>query len=448
MRNTPAASTLVLLAALALAAAPLAAGTVYVSVPLADDGSFRTEVTIANGAVTPNAVSTVFLETAKDGSQDRPGPANRTIAGRSSVQLTGVGPAGKTGLLELTGPSELVVDARVAARLGGQEDLGAPLPVISSENAAAPNGEMFVQGLVRSAARKTTLVVVNLGSTASQCVVSPFRFDGTAIAAPAQVGMPPASQRVYADTLGAFGATSIDDARISVSCNQRFYAYAVVVDAAKPAASVHLPAMTFDSALLPPGSGCPPGATCFLLPGNFFTSTEADPMRIYQFAVPSGKKFKRLEMSFKFHHNGWPHNAESIYTLFYINRNGKFRGNTYAVVDISAGAERVHLEMTADLPNAGPPRGVQDDRQKVALVPGTTYDVRYTYDAENRRYHLVMTDPLGNNVVDLAGDIRAAQTRVVSKGSFWIQFSEPFGTSIHRPSIGWGHSNLVFALIP
>jgi hypothetical protein len=193
---------------------------------------------------------------------------------------------------------------------------------------------------------------------------------------------------------------------------------------------------------------CPKRATCLTLPGTFFTATTQEPFRIYKVLVPTGKRFRRLETSFKFRHGGWNEDPRGIFTLVYLNRNGKFRGNTYAVVDIAQQQRRVHVELTADLPAVGPPEGVQNERQKVLLVPGQTYDVKYVYDAENLRFHLTMTDAKGKKVVDLSEPIQATTRVVRSKGSFWIQFSEPITESLHKASLGWSHSDLVFALIP
>ena len=193
---------------------------------------------------------------------------------------------------------------------------------------------------------------------------------------------------------------------------------------------------------------CPTGATCLTLPGTFFTSTKQEPMRIYKLLVPSGRQFRRAETTFRFKLGAWNADPRGIFTLVYINRNGKFRSNTLAVIDIAKDQRRVHLETTLGLPNVGPPTGVQNERQKVGLVAGQTYDVKYVYDAENGRFSLTMTDSKGRKVVDLAEELWSTTDRIQSRGSFWIQFSEPFGTSLHVPSIGWSHSDLVFALIP
>lgn len=193
---------------------------------------------------------------------------------------------------------------------------------------------------------------------------------------------------------------------------------------------------------------CPTGATCLTLPGTFFTSTRNEPMRIYKLLVPVGRKYRRMETTFRFTLTEWNADPRGIFTLIYLNRNGKFRSNTLAVIDIARDQRRVHLETTLGLPNVGPPAGVQNEREKVTLQRGTTYDVKYVYDAENLRFHLQMRDNKGALVVDLEEDLWSTTRQIESRGSFWIQFSEPFGTSLHVPSLGWKHTDLTFALIP
>ena len=196
-----------------------------------------------------------------------------------------------------------------------------------------------------------------------------------------------------------------------------------------------------------PAVTCPTGATCFLQAGKFYTPSEREPMRIYKLLVPTGQRFRRSETTFKFRLTQWNAEPRGIFTLIYLNRNGKFRSNTLAVVDIAKEQRRVHVETTLGLPNVGPPAGVQNERQKVLLTAGETYDVKYVYDAENLLFHLTMIDSKGKKVVDLEEPLISETATIQSRGSFWIQFSEPFGESLHVPSIGWEHSDLVFALI-
>jgi hypothetical protein len=434
--------------AMAAVAGPALAATVYVSLPLADDATYDAEVTVANSGTGAQQASLVFLESNTNGAQNRPAATKQTIAASSTVVLSSVSPATKTGLLEVTGTADLGVSARVA--LGGPNGLGFDLPVISTTNSAAGNGTMLVQGLVRNGAVTTTQVIVNLGSTASQCTVTALSSAGVAFGTPATITLPPRSQRVFPDALVAFGVTSATDVLAEVTCNQRFFTYGVVVDTAKPDATVLGPALQLDVALAPPGSACATGATCYTLPGNFFTPAANDPYKIYKFPVDIGLKFRRLEARFKWYHGGWnPDVPGAIFTLFYINRLGKFRSNTFISVDISASPARVFMELTADLPNAAPPTGIQTERQRILLTPGETYDVTYIYDAENRRFDLKMVDSAGNTVVDVVKPLKSATPFVLSRGPFWIQFSEPgTGAPLHRPNIGWRYSDFTLSLIP
>jgi hypothetical protein len=115
-------------------AAPASAGAVYVPFATNSDiaGSrFRTAVWVVNTGAATARVQAVFLESGVDGlvrTSSTPSLSLQVAPGATAL-ITPTAPNGRTGMLEISGPAGLVVEARL-----GNGGLGTALPVISSAN--------------------------------------------------------------------------------------------------------------------------------------------------------------------------------------------------------------------------------------------------------------------------------------------------------------------------
>src|SRR6185369_14137769 len=122
--------------------------------------------------------------------------------------LTNLAPAGREGLLAITGDNadngdtgdtQVAVTARIVASDRSGKILGRlPLPAIGGANAIAA-GE------------------------AATCSAAAFRANGTAAGGAVEFTAPPLSQQAVAAPLSALGAARFSDARVEVTCDQPFY---------------------------------------------------------------------------------------------------------------------------------------------------------------------------------------------------------------------------------
>src|SRR6185503_712699 len=264
------------------------AGTVYIPLPGVDTvGSthHRTVVTITNTGTQSAKVTYLQLPSNVDGAA-RNGLTSRdlTVGAGKTVLLE---PAGNApGLLELTAPSGVHFSARVVAT-STAVPLGDELPVLSSETMAAAGDSLVVQGLAAAANAKADAVIVNLGHSAAICSSQLERADGSTVIG-ATLHLLPLSHARFPNV---FAGAAIKDARLRVSCDSGFFAYAQLTDAATGELAIATPAGSSDSTLTLPavnGLACTAGSACFKYAGHVFTPTAAKPTLALRVEPPVG----------------------------------------------------------------------------------------------------------------------------------------------------------------
>jgi hypothetical protein len=265
------------LLALFAALAPAFAGTVYVPVSAnkaAGSVTYLTRLWLANPGTVARQVTVLFLPAGTDGTQ-RTGvtPRGLSIGPNGTLLLTNLAPDGASGLLEITGPPQVLATARLDA-LDAQHAVAASayVPAISSKNLVAKNGTADLLGLARSdSGPVTNLGLVNLGQQLAHCTVRAAFVNGAPIGGAAVVTVPPVSVRRFEDAFSGFGVSALTDARLSATCDQDFSAFAEVLGTASPSAVLVAPTVTLDSTLAPPGSVPPPGDSVIVQrTGTFF----------------------------------------------------------------------------------------------------------------------------------------------------------------------------------
>jgi len=276
IRKTLLLGTLLGAGALLAPLVPAFAGTVYIPVTSSKtvgSATYTTRLWLSNPGTATRTFSVLFVPAGADGTV-RAGttPQSFTMAAGGTLVLANLAPAGTSGLLEITGAPQILT----TARLDGVDPLravsgGAYVPAVSSKNLIAKNGTADLLGLERgSTGPVTNLAVVNLGQTASQCTVRATQLNGTPVGADATVNVPPVSLRRFEDALATLGVTTISDARLAVSCDQAFFAFAEVLGSTTPSAVVITPTLSLDSALAPPGTVPPSTSVTVERPGVFF----------------------------------------------------------------------------------------------------------------------------------------------------------------------------------
>lgn len=476
----------VLLAALAVAlgsaAAPAHAGTVYV--PLAGDTvvggvQYSTRVWVSNNSDATRRFTTRFVPDGLDGTKRGRDTGSYAVGPQKSQLVTDLAGGGNPGILELSGAPQLAVTSQLVA--GGA--VRANLPVISSQNVFKAGSTVALQGLVRSDSQVTALSLFNLGKQAATCSLTAWRADGSRIAAPAKVQLRARSQHTAVDTLGSLGQAQASGARVTVSCDRQFYAFGLVLEPHTGSAYVLPAGESAGSALEParsdgddpptrgggggggnagPGEGgnnggggkggndggdqggataCPPGASCFIRDGAFFTTTQQEQYRYYRWPVPAGTRFKRIESSFRMTLNKWDKNPNAFYTMFYLPRGGKWLGHGVGLL-VARQKGVIAAETTLDFRGHGS-QTIRDHSAK--MQPGGTYDVKYTYDAERRRLKLLVKDIKGNVLVNLDQPLQNNRGVVVSDGWFGIQLSDPYVRGTDHVPMWATWRNLVIA---
>lgn len=225
----------VVLGSLVLAAAlvPAHAGTVYI--PFATQQQigqvrYRTEVVVSNASQVNRSFTTAFIASGRDGRDITPSTAV-TVPANSTFVLTNVAPAGREGMLEVTGAPQIAVSARLVALSKSGKILGSTaIPAVGSANLTVENGTAQIQGVARTAAgMRQRFGVVNLGDGTASCSASAYRSNGAAIGNVVRLTAPPRSHSPLVLPLKAPGSALFTDARVEVTCDRPFYAYGLLV---------------------------------------------------------------------------------------------------------------------------------------------------------------------------------------------------------------------------
>lgn len=429
-------------------AAPANAGTVYV--PLAGEWTvgntvYSSRIWMTNPGTGAGKYENKFIANDADGTK----VANRKAGGSGNVApqglnlLTPLATEGALGMLEVSSAEVLNLSAQVTSPAGNL--VGMDLPIVSSSNAIEPDTAVDLLGLVRNPEFLSGLVLVNVDQTPATCSVRGWRANGKPIGPAVEVKPKALSHLFFADALGALSVEEISGARLNVTCNRAYYAFAVIFEPAAGDAYLVEPSGSTASSFSPPGeggpSGCPPtAAACFQQKGTFFTTTAQEQHRYYRWA-PDDRQFSRIEATFKFRLNKWDKNSNGIYTLLYLSRNSKWYGHSYALAVLRQRG-RVMVEITADLPI-----GHSQSRVTNAQVqPGRTYDVKYVYDAANRFYAMTMKDvSSGQTIVNWNERLDTGIRQIDLQKFLGIQLSDPYVSGTDHVPLWGTWSDLVVA---
>lgn len=294
---------------LAGAALPAAAQTVYL--PYVQNETFganqvRTRVWVSNASDADRRFSAFFLSAGVDGTAARPELAKITVAPQGTTIAATVGNPG-IGMVEITGAPQIRYTG-VLETIDSQGNLlgSSPIPLIGSENLLAKDTAVFIQGLLKSSTRSSSLGILNLAQVASQCSLTFRQADGTQIGSTALITVAPLSLRFFQDALGVLSLTSIADARVQISCDNTYYAYAVTlgIDGTNPLFVG--PSSTGSSKLSPPGVTPPPppppaGSVTFRQDGDFLIARNGDSRAEFAIPVTAGVEYEVVEAEFDFY---------------------------------------------------------------------------------------------------------------------------------------------------
>jgi hypothetical protein len=441
-------------AALIVASAGVAeAGSVYV--PLAKDVTiegvrYQTRVWVSNKGDVARNFTSYFIATDTNGVTRTPGSETSSpvaVQAFSTLQLTGIAPANGVGMLELSGAPQLLVQAKLVPLVNGVEQIGTAVPVVSSENLIPAGLQVHLQNLERTTSRQTDFVLVNLAKEATSCAVSPFRGDGSAIGNAAVVTLPPLSHKQFGDVLASLGETAATGARIVVSCNRDYYAYALTFDRTSGEATVQGPSEDLDSSLLRPGEGggvtpgCSPSAAlCQQENGDFHAPTTSNRVRRIIYSPEAGS-YRSMRVRMKVFHGGWKEPSAGLHNVFWVARDRNF--NMFGYPNFKGpGANTLFFRHGVGI--------VAPQKPKVevpfAAQPGATYTFDYLYNPAGGTLDLKVFNSAGSLVAQL-GDRPNVNRLTFANGEKLVLDFGFTGNNPNEPStIGWRYSDLIVEL--
>jgi hypothetical protein len=203
---------------LALAAAPLAAGPVYLPVALNEiDGAYQrtTEVWVTNpdGAIQGFVVRRI--SSGGDGTLrttgDEIGPYY--LAPGESRRFDDLVPGGFRGMLELDGATVLHFSAALTSKtLQGLKVSESEIPVLTQADLSPSNEPVLLQGLERAGTTLTTnFGLVNLSHSPNACTVSLRQKDGLLIIQNVNLNLAPLTQAQFDDTFAILGLSVVPE---------------------------------------------------------------------------------------------------------------------------------------------------------------------------------------------------------------------------------------------
>lgn len=433
----------VVAAGLTIASSPLYAAGSPVYVPLIGNPvngvDWDARVVIANRGTVGRTLNSLILPLDSNGTQ-RGAATVPSRVGAGDTALLEL-PDSAAGLLELTGAPQLIYNAQLVPA-GDGDPLVVQLPIISSENVFAAGERLFLQGWLRVGERVTDLSLVNLGHVASACTVRYFHASGTPVGAAATVTLAPLSHRIYKDVLQILGLPLASDVRGDVTCDQPFFAFALVRDNLDGQLAVIEPSAMSENGLPEVGDGgggpgpCPPDAfKCFSLPGVFFAPTKNGTHR-ETFDMPTGA-YNKVHFRVEVYHGGWRKPADGLHTFFWLalNRHYRLLGMAYARGGGSLLFRHGINVEAVDKAKFSP---------KFVAIPGHTYISDYVYDTRERHLELNIYDKANPNVPVLTITDRPNVNQIhIEEGEDLTADFSNIGDHPNEPAtIGWKYLNL------
>lgn len=438
-------------AAIVLAAGTAAAGTAYL--PLATNQSvegkqYRTIVWVTNPTDQTVQVELRFVPSLTDGTETLEGPADETvfIGPRQTVPVSAG--LGKIGMLELrTAGAVQYVGELHSFSPGGQRMSSTAIPVIDALSVLEAGETAHLLAFERQqAGSQSNLGVVNLGLEETACTIRGFRPDGSQINSTAIIAVPTLGHVEFPDALGILGEPSIDGARFTVSCDQPFYSYGVLLSRIPDSTEFLAPAAGGDNALVDPGTGGGGGGGGneggnFVVrrTGQFFAARNGASKMEVAIPTPAGQFYRRGVVDVDVRTG----KINKVFTvtvgLLRPNPNRALYFGHFVRGDNKNGpVQKTILDVDHELSHDGP-SGV--------WVANANYHMRFVYDTAARNIELTVTR--GGQVVErVTGRISNLDLGHDGQGMKLIFGIDGVAGEAYYPPIGWSFSNLVATLTP
>lgn len=439
MRKSLAALTTLLIVG---SAAPLFAGTVYV--PYAINRTIRghqftTEIRVHNDDGESHRLTYLFIPVGKNGVNfDRTTePVEVVVPGHVTTMLELV-PDGERGMIEIAADPEISVTARlIGSRDGGTtKTFGVEIPAVTSASAISPGRTAVLQGVNRTDRAVSDFYIATLSIERTQCAVEVRKRGGGEVIEQV-LSLAPLSLTPYFDVLGLLGIDNASDMSLAVTCDRLARPFAVTHDLETAEVLFIPPSANGSSSLDPfPTSDCPPGAL-LSKPGVFHVPAPGNLTARFDINFPGTQSFSKVTLDMEFTHGGWDPRSGDNHSVFWLNRNDKWRSNLVGYFNLFGPNKNFGKLIT----NLNLPGGVvRSVQQNADFQEGETYVVHYEYDAAGRIVELVMSVKGGQELFRLRD---TPTVNSVSAENFYVVFGHtPTGHGPEVPTIGWAYANL------
>ncbi|HEV2853092.1 MAG TPA: hypothetical protein VHC97_09845 [Thermoanaerobaculia bacterium] len=304
---------------------------------------------------------------------------------------------------------------------------------ISEISDLSPGRTLLLEGLVSGGTRTTGLALANLGVSTAQCSVSLTAANGKALGEVA-VTIAPRSDRYLGDV---FAGLNVAGAQAKVSCDQAFYAFAVIPDRETGNVAVVDPIALVEADAVTP---CTPGSrvVCFDAKGILHQPTPAVPVKRVAFPVPPGT-YGRVKMSLDVTVGPWYKNdpdAKHLVYWFVLNKNFDMLGMLYFRGPAAYTAlSRYGIGLTH-------PKKIKLVKPFKA-VQGHTYRCENDLDMAGGVINITVTDAATGEQVKLRGKANVSQLTAKAGDRFFIDMAFPENkTPDEVPSYNWTYKDI------
>jgi hypothetical protein len=468
MRKPAVFGLLALLAPLA----PVFAGTVYVPVaPQQQVGqvSYRTQIAVSNPGSVARQLTATFLQSGRDGLQTAGRSTTVSVPAHGTSLLTNLAPAGREGMLEITGSEQVAVSARLeAVSASGRVVSSTPLPVVGSESQVPAGTTAHLQGIGRNATGfQHRFGLINLGSQEAACTVTAWRANGTAVLRPASLTAPARSHRSVTAPFASLGAAFFSDARLEMTCDQPFFVYALQLGP-QGAGLVSIPSTTLQSDLASVdelararddgggevggrggqggdggGDGETDGGTgggtdngggstvsgqgSIAHKGLFLNARQGDSYRMFELPLRPGARYKKITVDFDLYVNTW--STPLFHAIASLRRNDR---TLYYGLLMRSDRRKTIIDLGRDRTATGVGPWAQRGN----------YHIRMTADSQVRTITMEMFQG-GRLVHTVSGPMTNWDLSVSDKTRIRVDFgSGKVADGAYFPPYGWKYSNL------
>ncbi len=432
-------TSLIGVCALLAGAIPAVAGEIYVpfaSNRLVDGTTYQTKVWVTNTSTAARQFTVRFISQNTDGTVGAGSGSPLNVPAGGTLLLGSVAPNGSLGMVEISGASQLVVNARINAisPTGGILS-GANVPVVALGNVIKAQATAHIQALeLTSRGTLSDVGIMNLSSAAAQCTVKAYRSNGSQINQTSVISLPPLAERHFENVLGVLGETSVSDARVEVTCDRQFFPYAAVYKPGGPETSFVTPSYALDGDVVPGGGGGPAGTVVFEARGLFLNAKAGDSFKQYDIPLIDGVRYRKATIEFDLFVDKFPNGIFAGVTSMRRNDRTLFYG-----LIVRGDRSKAILDM-----------GVDDDIVSGSSGPWkakTNYHLVFDYDTQTGNL-VFKTFRNGSLVETLSGPLnhpdleRNGKVMRVDFGMTGVADGAYF------PPIGWKYSNLKVVFEP